>query len=94
MKKVLTKILIMLTFGIIGLSASAQGTWTQKANFGGIARSGCFAFSIGNFGYMGGGNLMTDFWKYDPSNNSWTQEANMTDGLTHAFAFVINGIVT
>ncbi len=93
MKKIsTTTILTLLAFVFIGLSTSAQGVWTQKANYAGGARAGCFAFSIDSFGYMGGGNLQTDFWRYNPTTNAWTQKADMTDGLTNAVAFVINGI--
>jgi len=33
----------------------AQGTWTQKANFGEIGRAGAVGFSIGTKGYVGTG---------------------------------------
>src|ERR1035437_9962904 len=33
----------------------AQGTWTQKANFGGAGRWGAAGFSIGTKGYIGVG---------------------------------------
>jgi len=60
-----------------------NNTWTQKADFGGDARAYATGFSIGNKGYIGtgstsngGGNLLRDFWEYDPTTNSWTQKAD------------------
>ncbi len=57
--------------------------WTQKADFGGSPRTNAVGFSIGNFGYAGCGALWQstytcykDFWKYDPSSDTWTQVAD------------------
>src|SRR5438105_12241526 len=81
MKKYLFLLLIshfsLLTF-------SQNGSWLQKANFGGMSRSNAVGFSIGSFGYLGTGNTGTaakDFWKYDPSTNVWTQMADFGGGL-------------
>lgn len=63
-------------------------SWARKTDFGGVARRGAVGFSIGNKGYLGTGFtgvvgifnlavLTNDFWEYDPSNNSWTQKANV-----------------
>ena len=57
----------------------AQGTWIQKASFGGVPRGLAAGFSIGNYGYIGTGNNgvnYRDFWQYDPVSNSWTQKAD------------------
>src|SRR5262249_18702426 len=52
-------------------------TWTQKANFGGVARSEAFGFGIGTKGYIGGGwnglSFYNDFWEYNTTTNTWTQ---------------------
>jgi len=61
--------------------------WTQKANFPGIPRRGCFSFAIGVNGYVGGGqnvsvSNLVDFWEYSSSNNVWTQKTN-APGLQH-----------
>lgn len=58
-----------------------NNTWTQKADFGGVARGAASAFSIGNKGYIGTGfndvtYFQNDFWEYDPSNDTWTQRAD------------------
>ena len=59
----------------------ATDTWTQKADFGGTARTGAVGFSIGSKGYIGTGHmigslLQKDFWEYDPAANTWTQKAD------------------
>jgi N-acetylneuraminic acid mutarotase len=55
-------------------------SWTQKANFSGVARGFAVGFSIGTKGYVGtgstGGNTCKDFWEYNPATNAWTQKAN------------------
>lgn len=52
--------------------------WTQKADFGGLARFGALGLSIGTFGYIGLGDLgasySNDFWEYDPTSDTWTQK--------------------
>ena len=55
-----------------------DGAWTQKADFGGTARSAAVGFSIDTKGYIGTGNFTKDFWEYDPSSNTWTQKANFS----------------
>ena len=60
-------------------------SWTQKANFPGVARTGAVGFAIGNYGYVGGGTnsqsianniYYADYYKYYPPTNSWTQVAD------------------
>ena len=69
------------------------GSWTQKAYFGGTARSHATGFSIGSKGYMGlgsDGTYKNDFWEYDPSSNTWTQKANFIGSVrSQAKAFAI-----
>src|SRR5687767_11073325 len=67
-------------------AAIGQGTWTQKANYGGPATEKASGFSIGTKGYIGLGTSGTpDFWEWDQATNTWTQEANFT-GPTRSFA--------
>ena len=59
----------------------SQGTWTQKADFGGGLRSGAVGFSIGTKGYIGTGedslgNLYNDIWEWDQATNVWIQKGN------------------
>jgi hypothetical protein len=69
----------------------AQGSWTQKTDFGGAVRDGSVGFSIGNKGYIGTGIdnssnfFYKDLWEYSPVSNSWTQKADYGGGLI-AFA--------
>jgi hypothetical protein len=53
---------------------SALNNWTQKADFGGTARTDAVGFSIGNKGYIGtgwqNGSLTKDFWEFDPANGT------------------------
>jgi N-acetylneuraminic acid mutarotase len=79
----------------IYITAMAQGTWTQKANFPGAKRWGSSSFSIGAKGYLGcgydGSVNYSDFWEYDPAANVWTQKASMSLVRRAACAFAING---
>jgi uncharacterized protein (TIGR02145 family) len=61
--------------------AQAPNTWTQKANFPGMARWLAVGFCIGTKGFVGTGkdendSLRNDFWEYDTTTNAWTQKAN------------------
>ena len=83
MKKVFT----FLFPSLLALPILAQGTWTQKSDFGGAARDGAVGFSIGNKAYIGTGidnstNFSyQDFWEYNPTTNAWTQKADFGGGL-------------
>lgn len=72
--KILAITLILFSFSLI----SKGDAWIQKANFPGMARLYPFSFSIGNKGYVGGGDGLNiiDFWEYDPLTDTWTQKAN------------------
>ena len=66
---------------LLPLASFPQSAWTQKADFGGTARSEAVGFSIGSKGYIGTGcdefSMNTkDFWEYDPLTNVWIQKAN------------------
>jgi hypothetical protein len=75
MKKQTLLLAILLAAGFT--SGRAQDTWTQKADFGGTARSAAVGFSIGSKGYIGTGCCyFKDFWEYDPATNTWTQKAD------------------
>src|SRR5438876_9135229 len=72
---------LLWSFVLATQLVSAQNIWIQKASFGGIARMGAVAFSIGTKGYIGTGGdfygiYYTDFWEYDPSTDAWTQKAD------------------
>lgn len=85
-------------------SSATVGTWTQladldastatvtdaaTANYG---RNNAVGFAIGSNGYIGSGyneNYLKDFWKYDPTSNSWSQVANLPAARLGAFAFAL-----
>ncbi len=50
-------------------------TWTQKANFQGKATNACVCFVYKNCIYIGSGfdghGFNSEFWKYNPTQNSW-----------------------
>jgi N-acetylneuraminic acid mutarotase len=52
--------------------------FTQRKDFGGIARNGATGFSIGSKGYVATGfNLgspLADLWEYDPATDNWTSK--------------------
>ena len=91
--------LLLVLLSTVGLTSShAQNTWTQKADFGGIARSSAATFSIGDKGYLGTGCtptvsiLFKDFWEYDPATDTWTQKADFGGGeRAAAVGLSING---
>jgi N-acetylneuraminic acid mutarotase len=69
--------------------------WIQKADFIG-KRSSAVSFAIGTKGYVATGysnaGLFKDLWSYDPSNNSWMQEADLPGPeRMDAFGFAIGG---
>ncbi|MBK9543741.1 MAG: hypothetical protein IPO49_15760 [Bacteroidetes bacterium] len=58
--------------------------WTQKANFGGVARYGASGFAIGTKGYLGAGGgtgTLDDFWEYNPATNTWIQKSSIPFGV-------------
>lgn len=93
MKNVILLIAILFAAGLS--NSIAQGTWTQKADFGGGARSKAAGFSMGNKGYIGTGYVngsgdSKDFWEYDVTTNLWIQKANVGGaGRANAAGFSI-----
>ncbi|TAG59292.1 MAG: hypothetical protein EAZ27_00830, partial [Cytophagales bacterium] len=62
--------------------------WTQIADFGGTARSSCFAFALNGNGYVGGGKTdngcSDEMFVYYPSSNSWGSYGLVPKALTSA----------
>lgn len=57
----------------------ASDTWSQKSNFGGIARYRATGFSIGTKGYIGTGIRYyseNDFWEYNQATDLWVQQSD------------------
>ncbi|MCE5262068.1 MAG: hypothetical protein LLG97_00900, partial [Deltaproteobacteria bacterium] len=79
MKKHIVAIVAVLQIFFSANILYAGNAWTQKADFGGTARSSAVGFSIGSKGYIGtgyDGSYKKDFWEYDPVLDSWTQKAD------------------
>jgi len=76
MKSKLYFIVPALIFSLLpGLSHSQ--TWKSVKSIPAV-RDGAISFSIGSYGFCGGGGEMQDdFWKYNPKTNAWTQLANI-----------------
>ena len=97
MKKLLRNSFLILFVLCLTEASSITYKWTQKSNFGGIARHRGSALVIGNKGYIGLGHinavgniLFNDFWEYEPSSNTWTQKANFGGGFRyHTSSFTI-----
>ena len=75
-------------------------SWSQVANLAGSPRRNAVAFSIQGYGYVGTGvdnavatmgTKLNDFWRYDPTSNSWTQVSSMPGaGRYFATGFAID----
>jgi N-acetylneuraminic acid mutarotase len=89
------------TVGTTTTTTTTVGKWTQIAdlpvNPGTTGRYGAVAGSVGNFGYVGcgfDGNNEKDFYKYDPTTNTWSTFAGFPgDKRINAVAFTINNIL-
>jgi N-acetylneuraminic acid mutarotase len=72
-----------------------SGNWVTESQLNGPARSEAVSFVIGNFAYLGTGydglnTRYNDFWRYDPSNNIWSQVSSMPDGTERSSAFAMS----
>jgi uncharacterized repeat protein (TIGR03803 family) len=64
---------------------SSGSPWTSKASLPAEGRFYPVAFSIGVRGYVGGGdhsqgNILTDFWQYNPVANTWSRKSDLGMG--------------
>ncbi|HEX5168535.1 MAG TPA: kelch repeat-containing protein [Cyclobacteriaceae bacterium] len=79
-------------------NSPAQSIWLKKQDFPSQAspRRNSVSFSINGMGYVGTGEspsgpVLNDFWRYNPTTNSWTQVANFVGQKRHsATSFVLN----
>ena len=96
------KILLISFVQLFWLNSFAQERqWFSEAditglNFPGDARNNAVSFVIGDTAYVGtgdkGSTTLTDFWKYVPETNTWSQITDFP-GIkrTGAVAFTLNG---
>jgi len=73
-----------------------NNVWKQIADFPGAARNGAVGFAINGTGYVGlgydGTEVLKDFYKYNPSKNTWTAIASLpanAEGRHGAVAFTL-----
>lgn len=80
---------------LFSLTSWAQGAndWLKKNDFAGLKREQAVAVSFGNNGFVGTGvdtaeTVLNDWWKYNPTTDSWTQVATLNGPARRsAFAF-------
>jgi N-acetylneuraminic acid mutarotase len=70
--------------------------WERVADFPGDERYGAVAFSLNNMGFVGAGysdqGSTNDFYKYDPTTNTWTAASTPDRKFYDGVAFIINDI--
>lgn len=69
-------------------------SWVRKKDFPGPARVNAVGNAMGGFGYVGTGrpnqssdNAFADWYRYDPSTDTWTQRANVPRARWSGFSF-------
>ncbi|CAN5274508.1 kelch repeat-containing protein [soil metagenome] len=89
------KLIIVSVIFLLPAFLFAQNTWEKKTSFVASKRARSSSFSIGNRGYIIGGEdtldvELNDCWEYDPGTDSWTQKANIPGpGRRDAVGFAI-----
>ncbi|GAB5475092.1 MAG: kelch repeat-containing protein [Maribacter sp.] len=99
--KITVAILALVALGVASCSNDDDdgdlfGNWVDRSIFDGTPRSGAFAFTIGNKGFMGtgfdGDDRLTDVWSYDMDGNFWSQLAPFPGSpRSSTAAFTVNG---
>ncbi len=77
---------ILITVFVQASLAQSGNYWTQKTSLPAAVREVAVGFSINGKGYVGtgnkdGGNLLWDFWQYDPVLDSWAQKADFPPAM-------------
>ncbi|HRH66548.1 MAG TPA: T9SS type A sorting domain-containing protein [Bacteroidia bacterium] len=73
---------LLFSFSAAG---SAVDSWTRRADFPGAARINAVSFVVHGQAFTGTGedsqgNLLSDFWKFDPDLDTWSQVADFAGG--------------
>lgn len=99
MKNQLSALLLFCLFVLTGIfnNTTAQTySWSQINDYGGTIRFGVYSFTIGNFAYVGGGyangTSVSDVWRLNPANDSWTQMSNCPLAVRATGNFTLNGL--
>lgn len=77
--------LLIVPFVYSNSMGQVTDKWTQKADYGIVARSNVVGFAIGTKAYIGCGNNGSlgnrqDFWEYNTTTDTWTQVADFPGG--------------
>lgn len=83
-----------VSFTVANVDGSASELWSRRAFLPAGGRDRAVAFSIGDRGYVGTGQVegvgYEDFWEYDPGEDAWTQKADFGGGVRSSMtAFTI-----
>jgi hypothetical protein len=76
---------------------AVNNSWKQKSKYPGQGTSQAGGgFAINGKIYYGSGrlfnfNYVSDFWEYNPINDSWTNIGNVPIAVSKPFTFVLNG---
>lgn len=68
---------ILLSWFVSVSDGQTPDSWRQVSSLPGVSRQDAVAFTAGGLGFLGlgadsSGNLLSDFWKYDPISDSWS----------------------
>ncbi|MCS6934432.1 MAG: T9SS type A sorting domain-containing protein [Chitinophagales bacterium] len=69
---------------------NAQGVWFKKSNYPTILFANS-SFEINGFGYVYTGSATNNFYRYDPTNDTWTAMADFPGGSRNGVAFFAIG---
>jgi len=96
MRKFIFKISVILLF-VTGSNFSQAQVWTKMANFPGVVRYLSSSFTIGHYGYVGGGSnggsaYYKDFYRWNQNTNTWSVIASYPGaGPMAPISFAIEG---
>jgi len=88
---------LLVCLCVFVFASGQENVWVKLNDFLGGKRERGVAFSINGYGYVGTGTdtaevVWADFWRYDPSSDSWSQIAFMPGPARRdAVSFELNG---
>lgn len=73
---------------------ATANSWTEITSFPGVGRRGAVSFVIGEYAYTGSGEstfgVLGSFYRFDPSNETWSTVATLPVPRTSAVGFSID----